>query len=1039
MDLITETSLRKNGWKEAVICYAAAVCSVAAGWGLRSSVDSALGTTVPYITFFPAVMLAAWFGGLGPGILATVLSLLLVFYSIIPPFGSLKPANSADAVGGVLFVAVSSFIVVLNEALRRSRARSDERLQQLLLETSRRTSAEEALAESRLAAERDRDLLRTTLSSIGDAVIAADAEGELTFLNAAAQCLTGWNQADAVGRAMSEVFVIRNERTRQPVENPAERAIREGVVIGLANHTVLVAKDGREIPIEDSAAPIRDVGQRVLGVVLVFRDVTDRRRSEDALKHSEERLKLALAAGQIGVWDWDVVRNRIEWSDLVYDIHGVERGTFPGGVDDFAALVHPEDRERISEAIQAALQQGAPYDVEFRVIHPNGDVHWVSTVALVFRDETGEATRMLGATTDITARKQAETHLLQQWRTFDTALSNTPDFTYIFDLQGRFTYVNRGLLSLLQKPLEEVAGKNFFDLEYTPELAERLQRQIQQVIDSREPLRDRTPFSGPTGETRHYEYIFVPVRGAGGRVEAVAGSTRDITEQKKAEEAFRKSEERLSFALEASGGVGTWDWDIQNDRVYSNLQFAKIFSVDPVRAVEGTPIAEFVRRMHPDDRGHIEEKIQRALQTGGDFAEEYRVVQQDGSVRWIYARGRCHLDQSGRGDRFPGVAFDITERKRAEEALRESQDRLRAIYDGTYEYIGLLAPDGTLLEANRASLTFANNTREEVVGRPFWETPWFTGTPGGPEAARDGVRRAASGEFVRFEATVRRPSGECPTFDISFHPVRNERGEVVLIVPEGRDITERKRIEEDLRYSNEELKRVNRELEEFAYVASHDLQEPLRMVNIYTQLVLKGLGTDGAKLSQYAVFVRQGVTRMEALIHDLLTFSRAVHDEELPVGTAHLATSLSEAMSVLKAEIEETGCVITVQSLPAVRGDTPQIAHVFQNLLSNALKYRKHGVRPEIVISARQDGNDWIISVQDNGIGFEQQYAERIFGLFKRLHKEEYPGTGLGLAICRRIVERYGGRIWGEGRPSVGASFHFSLTGVAEQDRVNSH
>ncbi len=374
---------------------------------------------------------------------------------------------------------------------------------------------------------------------------------------------------------------------------------------------------------------------------------------------------------------------------------------------------------------------------------------------------------------------------------------------------------------------------------------------------------------------------------------------------------------------------------------------------------------------------------------------------------------------------------DTTAQKQAEARLRESEERLRAIYDGTYEYIGLLSPDGTLLEANRASLEFAGNKREDVVGRPFWDTPWFTGTPGAPEAVRDGVKRAAAGEFVRFEAMVRRPSGECPTFDISFHPVRNEWGEVVLIVPEGRDITERKRAEEDLKRSNEELTRMNRDLEEFAYVASHDLQEPLRMVNIYTQLILKEIAVEGARLEDYIAFVQQGVARMQALIQDLLAFLRAVHAEESPVGTADLSASLREALAALKDRIEEAGPAITADPLPTVRGDTSQMCHVFQNLVSNALKYRQSGVPLQIHISAKRDGNDWTISVRDNGIGFEPRYAARIFGLFKRLHKkEEYPGTGLGLAICQRIVERYGGRIWAEGSLGDGAAFHFSLPRV---------
>ena len=148
----------------------------------------------------------------------------------------------------------------------------------------------------------------------------------------------------------------------------------------------------------------------------------------------------------------------------------------------------------------------------------------------------GAPIRMLGATTDVTAQRQALAHLRQQWHTFDIALSHTADFIYTFDLDGRFTYVNRALLSLWQKPLEEALEKNFFDLDYPPELAERLQRQIQQVIDTKEVLRDQTPFTGPAGETRYYEYIFVPVLAANGRVEVVAGSTRDVTERKKAEE-----------------------------------------------------------------------------------------------------------------------------------------------------------------------------------------------------------------------------------------------------------------------------------------------------------------------------------------------------------------------------------------------------------------------------------------------------------------------------------------------------------------------
>jgi signal transduction histidine kinase len=230
-----------------------------------------------------------------------------------------------------------------------------------------------------------------------------------------------------------------------------------------------------------------------------------------------------------------------------------------------------------------------------------------------------------------------------------------------------------------------------------------------------------------------------------------------------------------------------------------------------------------------------------------------------------------------------------------------------------------------------------------------------------------------------------------------------------------------------LQRTNQDLVRANRELEEFAYVASHDLQEPIRMVKIYTQLLLKELGDTDPSLNQYADVVRQGAVRMEELIRDLLSFSRAVHTEASAAGAADLSASLAEALAILKNRIEENGAIIESQPLPVVRGDTPQLAHVFQNLISNSIKYRKPAEPPKIKISAEQREGHWVVAVRDNGIGFEQQYAERIFGLFKRLHKEKYPGTGLGLAICQRIVERYGGRIWAVSKAGEGSTFHFSL------------
>jgi light-regulated signal transduction histidine kinase (bacteriophytochrome) len=259
-------------------------------------------------------------------------------------------------------------------------------------------------------------------------------------------------------------------------------------------------------------------------------------------------------------------------------------------------------------------------------------------------------------------------------------------------------------------------------------------------------------------------------------------------------------------------------------------------------------------------------------------------------------------------------------------------------------------------------------------------------------------------------------------------PVRDPSGKVVRWFGTSTDIDEQKRTEEALR-------QANRELEEFAYVASHDLQEPLRMVNIYSQLLLRRQAPQvDSKSQEYAEFVRIGVKRMEALIHDLLTYSRVTHteDDSAPA-RADLDAVLRQAMTAVETRIRETHAEVTVGVLPVVTGDEGQLIHVFQNLLSNALKYRKREEALHIEVATEKHDGHWVISVRDNGIGFEQAQAERIFGLFKRLHRsEDYPGTGVGLAICKHIVERYRGRIWAESQPGVGSTFFVSLPGASK-------
>lgn len=557
--------------------------------------------------------------------------------------------------------------------------------------------------------------------------------------------------------------------------------------------------------------------------------------------------------------------------------------------------VHPDDREPTVERWKHSLESATPYETSFRLRRASdGSWRWHLALAQPLLDEGGKVVQWIGTCTEIEDQKQAEVHLQQQWRIFDSALSNTPDHIYTLDREARFTYANRALLSFLQKPLEELVGNLGVDFVSSPELAEGMRQQIEQVIDTKQPLRDRSSLTGVTGEVRSYEYILAPVLTANGQVEAVAGSARDITDRQRIEKAFEESEARLQQVF-AQAPVGICV--LRGPQLVFELANSSYAEFLPGRVLVGRPMLEVIPEIDPKELG----ALHRVLDTGEPvIANESPVL----------------LDRNG-------------------------------------------------------------------VAEHRW-------------------------------------------FNYLLHPLRDADGMVSGIVTVVVDVTLQVR-------ARLELQRVNRELEEFAYVASHDLQEPLRMVNIYTHLILKKLPSENQEIAEYGAFVRTGVLRMEKLIRDLLTFSLTVHTESLPVGIADLSASLTEALSALKIRLEENRAIVTALALPTVRGDTTQLTHVFLNLISNALKYRKKDQIPTIHIAAKQDGEQWIISMQDNGIGFEQQYAERIFGLFKRLHKDEYPGTGLGLAICKRIVERYGGRMWAEGRPGEGSTFNFSLPRVVEK------
>ena len=418
-----------------------------------------------------------------------------------------------------------------------------------------------------------------------------------------------------------------------------------------------------------------------------------------------------------------------------------------------------------------------------------------------------------------------------------------------------------------------------------------------------------------------------------------------------------------------------------------------------------------------------------------------------GQTTDVLYNATVYRDEAGQVQGVFAAARDVTERKRLEEELRVASLYARSLLEASLDPLVTISPTGQITDVNEATELVTGAPRDRLIGSDF--SDYFTE----PDKARAGYRKVLSDGLVRdYPLTIRHAAGHVT--DVFYNAVvyRNEAGRVQGVFAAARDVTERKRAEAELaRYRDRleelvrqrtgeleaanahlqrttaELVRSNQELEQFAYVASHDLQEPLRAVTGYLGLLEQRIGRqlDDDSRHQIAGAV-QGAARMHALITDLLALSRVgTHGQTFKLGDFNAI--LDQALDGLRASIDETGAKITRDPLPALRVDANQMVQLFQNLVGNALKFRGTRV-PEIHVGAREDADQWVLTVRDNGIGIEPQYFERIFMIFQRLHtRKQYPGTGIGLAVCKKIVERRGGTIWVDSQAGQGSTFHFTV------------
>lgn len=404
-----------------------------------------------------------------------------------------------------------------------------------------------------------------------------------------------------------------------------------------------------------------------------------------------------------------------------------------------------------------------------------------------------------------------------------------------------------------------------------------------------------------------------------------------------------------------------------------------------------------------------------------------------------------HVARQSYNDQYRKLQQEAAERRAAEVYAR-------SLIEASLDPLVTINADGKITDANEALSLATGLSSEQLVGTDFYS--YFTD----PEAARSGYMQVFTDGAVRdYSLAIRHISGSVTDVLYNASVYRDESGQILGVFAAARDITERKKAEDLRQKLNEELeirvrertealdavvaslKSSNRELEQFAYVASHDLQEPLRMISSFTQLLAQEYkGRLDAEADEYIHYVVDGANRMQCLIQDLLSYSR-VATRGKPFEPVDLNMVIGVVQSSLQVQIIEAGAMLVHDPLPTIMADSSQMTQLFQNLVSNAIKFRGADL-PLVHLSSSDEGDCWHITVRDNGIGIEAQYFERIFLIFQRLHtREAYQGTGIGLAVCKRIVERHGGRIWVESEAGKGSTFHVTLSKTAVNPVVTGY
>lgn len=773
-------------------------------------------------------------------------------------------------------------------------------------------------------------------------------------------------------------------------------------------------KNGSLIWIKIKGFAIRDEQMRPVRMLGVHINVNEEKRNEMLLMETNRIAK-------IGSWEVNLIDNTVFWSPITKEIHEVAPDFVPDVETGINFYKEGESRTKIIQCLEKAIADGTPWDVELQLVTATGKNLWVRAIGEAEFFE-GKCIRLFGVFQDIDEKvRSAEEHIKILER-LKLATDAAQIGIWDYDVIKNELIWDEAMYQLYGVKKEDFSGVyEAWTAGVHPDDWDRSGNEFEEALAGGKPFNTQFRVVWPDGTVRHIRAIATIKRDEEGKGVRVTGVNWDITDVKERELKLRESEERFRQMFEnAPVGIGLVDLEGNWTRI--NKSFTKITGFTEADLVDN----RFEAFTYPEDKEkslyYARKIVNKEI---NNYQIEKRYYHKDGHVIWVIIGVSAVQDELGNNQYFIAQIADISEEKRAERVIIKERAFLQTLIDSLPVNVFVKDLDSRKTLINRKELEHMGvKDVNEVLGKsdhdlyPKWSADI---------SRKEDLEVFESGQsFIDVETENLKKNGERNWFLTSKIPLKDDDDVVTGLLGISYNITKYKLAEEKLRQLSI-LESKSKEMEQFAYIASHDLREPLLTIRGYSELLEEDfadkLDDDGLQILGY---IQKAVNRMDALIHGLLDYSRLSKKKELE--EVNVENLMNDVLEDLTAVIKANDATFEIGKMPTIIGYPLEVKLLFQNLLSNAIKFKQKENAPRIEISAQKVLKGWQFSVKDNGIGIRERSKEKIFNLFSRLHsKDAYAGTGIGLANCKKIAELHNGEIWVESTPGKGSIFYFTI------------